>query len=90
MLSKTRKGVDLKYCNDSKVFIEYLNGTADLFENIEECILVRKCRILLVFDDMIIKDPISNKKPNPVVKESSIRDRKLNILLLLHNRIFMY
>ena len=51
----------------------------------------RKPKVLIAFDDMIA-DIIGNKKPSPIVTERFIRDRKLNIflLLLLHNLISKY
>ena len=49
----------------------------DIYKNIEEYNLNKKRRKLIIFDDMIA-DMISNKKINPVVTESFIRDRKLN------------
>ena len=36
LLINKRKSTDLKYFNDSKVFIEYSNGMDDIYENIEE------------------------------------------------------
>ena len=50
----------------------------DLYKNIEEYNLEKKCKILIVFDDMIA-DMINNKKLNPVVTELFFRGRKLNI-----------
>ena len=41
-------------------------------------IQVKKCKTLIVFDDMIA-DVINNKKLNIVVTELFIRGRKLNI-----------
>ena len=49
----------------------------DIYKNIEEYNLNKKRRKLIIFYDMIA-DMISNKKINPVVTESFIRDRKLN------------
>ena len=50
-------------------------------KKIEEYNPNKKRRKLIIFDDMIA-DMISNKKLNPVVTESFIRDRKLNIYLV--------
>ena len=51
---------------------------------------LRKCKILIVLDDMIA-DMLSNKKLNPIVTELFISDRKLKfLLLLLHNFILLY
>ena len=53
----------------------------DIYKNIEEYNPNKKCKILIVFDDMIA-DILSNKKLNPIVTELSIRGRKLNISLV--------
>ena len=51
---------------------------------------LKKCKILIVLDDMIA-DMLSNKKLNPIVTELFISDRKLKfLLLLLHNFILLY
>ena len=42
----------------------------------------KKHEVLIAFDDMI-SDMISNKKPNPVITEIFIKDRKLYISLVL-------
>ena len=68
----------LKHFNDVKVFIEYSNDLQCVYKNIEEYKINRKCKILIVFDDMIA-DIINNKKLNLVVTELFITDRKLNI-----------
>ena len=52
----------------------------DTNKNIEEYNLNKKRKILIIFHDMIA-DMLSNKKLNPVVTESFIRGRKLNIFL---------
>ena len=52
----------------------------DVYKNIEEYNPNKKRKILIVFDDMIA-DMLSNKKLNPIVTESFIRGRKLNISL---------
>ena len=70
-LINKREGVALKYFNNFKVFIEYLNDMDDIYKNIED-IIKQKCR---VFDGMI-GDMLNNKKPNPIVTELFIRDRK--------------
>ena len=41
----------------------------------------KKCKVLIVFDDMIA-DMINNKKLKPVVNELFVRDRKLNISIV--------
>ena len=48
----------------------------EVYKNIEEYNTGKKCKILIVFDD-IITDMINNKKLNSVVTELFIRGRKL-------------
>ena len=52
----------------------------DIYKNIEEYNPNRKRKILIVFDDMIA-DIVRNQKLNPIIIESFIRGRKLNISL---------
>ena len=75
---------------DSKTFIEYPNDMDDICKNIKEENPNKKCKILIVFDN-VISDMLSNKKLNPVVTELYIKGRKLNISLymLLHNFILL-
>ena len=53
----------------------------DVYKNIENYNPGKKRKILIVFDYMIA-DMINNKKLNPVVTESFIRGRKLNISIV--------
>ena len=78
ILVNIRGSAGLKHFNDVKVFIEYSNDLQCVYKNIEEYKINRKCKILIVFDDMIA-DIINNKKLNLVVTELFITDRKLNI-----------
>ena len=50
----------------------------DVYKNIEDYNPIKKCKMLIVFDDMIVYI-CSNKKLNPIVTELFIRGRKLNI-----------
>ena len=50
-------------------------------KNTDEYNLGKKCKILIVFDDMIA-DLINNKKINPVVTEFLIGGKKLNISIV--------
>ena len=52
----------------------------DIYKNIEECNPNKKCKILIVFHDMIA-DMLSNKKRNSIKTELFIRGRKLDISL---------
>ena len=53
----------------------------DVYKNIEECNLRKKCKILIVFHDMIA-DMINNKKLNPIVTDLFVRGRKSNISIV--------
>ena len=53
----------------------------DAYENIDEYIIDKERKILIVFDDMIA-DMIFNKKINSIVTKLFIRGRKLNISLV--------
>ena len=50
----------------------------NVYKNIEEYNARKKCKVLIVFDDMIA-DMISNKKLNLTVTELFSRSRKPNI-----------
>ena len=56
----------MKHLNDPKAFTEFSNDMQDVYKNIEEYNIGKKCKILIVFDDMI-DYMINNKKLNPVV-----------------------
>ena len=77
-LIKKHEDVGTKYFNDSKAFIKYSNIMDDICTNIEEYNSKKKCKILIVFDDMIA-DMLSNKKLNPIVTELFVRGKNLNI-----------
>ena len=81
MLINKRESTGSQYLNDSKPFIEHSNDMDDIYENIEEYIINKKRKILIVFD-YLIADMLSNKKLNPIVTELFIRGRKLNISLV--------
>ena len=80
-LINKREKVGIKHYDDSKAFIEYSNDKQDFFKNIEEYNVGKKCKVLIVFDDMIAA-MISNKKLIPVVTELFIRGRKLSISIV--------
>ena len=61
----------------------------DVYKNIEKYNLGKKCKILIIFDDMIA-DMTSNKKLNPIVTELFIRGRNWNISIFLSNHILKY
>ena len=80
-LMKKREDVGTKHFNDSKPNIENSNDMDDIYQNIEEYNPNTKCKILIVFDDMIA-DMLSNEEVNPIVTELLNRGRKLNIYLV--------
>ena len=54
----------------------------DVYKNIEDYNPIKKRKVLIIFDDMIA-DMINNPiKLNPIVTESFIRGRKLNISIV--------
>ena len=81
-LINKEESTGLKHFNDSKGFTEYSIDMDDIYKNFEEWNPNKKCKILIVFDDMIA-DVLSNKKRNPVVTELVIRDEKLNIYVFM-------
>ena len=80
-LINKREKVELNHFNDPKVFMEYSNDMQDVYKNIEDYNPIKKRKILIVFDDMIV-DMINNSKLNPIVMELFIRVRKLNISIV--------
>ena len=52
-----------------------------IYKNIETYNQIKKRKILIVFDDMIV-DMLSNKKLNLIITELFISDRKLKISLV--------
>ena len=73
-----QESTGLKHFHYSKAFIEYSNNMDDIYKNIKEYNPNKKCKILIVSDNMTA-DMLNNKKANPVVTELFIRSRKLNI-----------
>ena len=65
---KKHEDVRTKHFNDSKAFIGYCNDMDDIYKNIKEYNQNKKCKILIVFDNMI-PDMLNNKKHNPIVTE---------------------
>ena len=81
MLINKRESAGLKYLNDSKALVEYLNEIDDIYKIIKEYHPNKKRKILIVFDEMIA-EILSNKKLNLIVTELFIRERKQNISLV--------
>ena len=81
-LINKQESTGLKHFNDTKAFIEYSNYMADVYKHSEEYNSNKKRKIWIVLDDMIADIP-SNKKFNPMVAESFIRERKLHLSFAL-------
>ena len=52
-LINKREKVGLDHFDDPKAFMEYSNDMHDVYKNIEDYNLVKKHKVLIVFDDMI-------------------------------------
>ena len=77
-LINKRQNVGSDQLNHPKAFIEYANHMQDIYKNIKEYNPGKKCKVLIVFDD-VIAEVINKKKLNPKVTGLFIRGRKLNI-----------
>ena len=80
-LINKREKVGLDHFDDHKTYIEYSNDIQDVYKNIDDYKPGKKCKVLMIFDDMIA-DMINNKKLNPIVTELFVRGRKLNISIV--------
>ena len=80
-LINKREKVGLNHFNDPKAFMEYSNDMQDVYKNIEDYNPIKKRKVLIIFDDMIV-DMINNNKLNPIVTELFIRGRKFNISIV--------
>ena len=77
-LTKKRKDVGIKSCNDPNIFIECSNRMDDVHQNIDDYNPNTDGKVLIVFDE-IIEEVMSNKKFQTIIKELFIRCRKANI-----------
>ena len=64
-LINKREKVGLDHFDDPKAFIEYSNDMQDVHKNIDDYNPRKKCKVLIVFDDMIA-DMINKKKLDSV------------------------
>ena len=77
LLIKKRESTGLNHLNDSRAWIfEYSNDMDDIYKIFKGYNPNEKCKILIVFDDMIA-DMLSDKNHNPVVNELFVRGIKL-------------
>ena len=71
----------IKNLNDPHAFIEYSSDMNDVLEDINNYNKKRAKKVLIIFDNMIA-DIMRNEKFKAIVKERSIRCRKLNISIV--------
>ena len=89
LINKSEK-VGLNHFNDPKAFMEYSNDMQDVYKNIDDYNPRKKCKVLIVFDDMIA-EMINYKKLDSIVTELFITGRNLIFLLsFLRNLILKY
>ena len=62
-----REDAGIKHLNDRRAFIEYLQSTHDVYNNIDDYNPSRKRKVLIVFDDMIA-DIMTYKKLQAIIK----------------------
>ena len=79
-LIKKHENAGIKHLNDPNAFLECSNTMDDVYQNIDDYNPNRKKNFFIVFDD-IIADIMTNKKFQTIIKELSIKCRKLNIAL---------
>ena len=82
LLVNGREGIEI--LKNQKAFISY----SQRFLNLEEYNPTKKRRVLVLFDNLI-PDMESNKKLIPKVTELFLRERKLNISLVLISQSFL-
>ena len=87
MLINKHEITDLKHFNDSKAFVEYLNGMEDIYKNIEAHNSNKKSKTLIVFwwhgCWLVLKKILkSTEENNPIVTKLFIRGRKLKIYIV--------
>ena len=80
-LINKRESVGLNHFSNPKAFMGYSNDMQNVYKNIEDYNPIKKRKVLITFDDMLV-DMISNNKLNPIVTELFIRGRKLNISIV--------
>ena len=67
LLINKREKVDLKHCNDPKVFMEYSNDMQDAYKNIEEYNPGKKREVVIVFNDDVLMKRLKEKFINLII-----------------------
>ena len=88
-LIKKRENAGIKHLNNPKAFIEGSNTMNDVYENINDYNPIRKIKVLIVFDDMIV-DNKGNKNLQAIIEELFIRCRELNISLAFITQSYFF
>ena len=78
MLIDKREQTGINFNNDPTAFFKCPNSMDDILSNIEDYNNKRRRKVLVIFDDMI-SHVMSDKKAQQILKDLSIRCRKLNI-----------
>ena len=86
LINKSEK-VGLNHFNDPKAFMEYSNDMQDVYKNIDDYNPRKKCKVLIVFDDMIA-EMINYKKLDSIVTELFITGRKLDISIVFFTQSY--
>ena len=82
LLINERKKVAIKKLNNEKAFIDYPQTIDDVYENLKDYNPTK--RVLKIFDNRKADMEAYKKfKKSPIVTELILRERKLNILLVL-------
>ena len=87
MLINKREGLGLKYCDDCKLLVVYLNDMEIFLKTLKRTIQIKKNKkILIVFDDMLA-EMLTSKKLQPMIRELLLSGRKLNISLAFYHAV---
>ena len=78
MLIDGREKAGTKRLKNLKAFVDYLETTYYVHENLKDYNPIKKRKVSLLFDDMMA-DMEANKKLNPLVTALFLRSRKFNI-----------
>ena len=76
-----REKIRIKMLKIRKAFLNYLQTTDDVYEDLEDYNPTKKTKLLLMLDYMLA-DMKTNKKLSPILTELFLRGRKLNISLV--------
>ena len=87
MLINGREKVGIETVKNPKTFIDYSQTLDDVYENLGNYNPKKKRRVLVVFVDMIA-DMEYNKKLSPIVTDLVLREKKLNISLVLMSQSY--